>query len=368
MDKKRAEKLKKICQSINEGDWGGERKDALTFLGTSDIPHIERWHSGCYALDEAIGGGWPKGRLVEVFGPESGGKSTICYHALAEFQRAYPDEDVALVDSEYTFDPQYAQVLGVKVDQLLVCQPESGDQALNVVRQLVGLGIKLIIVDSVAALVPKSELDGDIGDVGVAKQARLLSQTMRILTGEAGQQGATIIFTNQVREKIGVRFGEKTTTSGGRALRFYCSLRVDVRRIGSEKEKDVFVSNRVKATVKKSKVCVPYKVANFIITFGRGIDATAGLFDAAIEAEIIEKKGQSYIFDGSSLGRGKANCLKKFREEPDMQEDVKNRLNRLNTGNKKVVSPMLETAATEEQEPDNNDLETQDDAVEVKDV
>ena len=368
MDKKREARLKNICKSINEGDWGGERKDAVTFLGSSDVPHVERWPSGCLALDEAMGGGWPKGRLVEVFGPESGGKSTICYHAIAEFQKAFTDEDVALIDSEFTFDPQYAQTLGVKVDQLLVCQPESGDQALNVARQLVREeNVKLIIVDSVAALVPKAELDGDIGDVGVAQQARLLSQTLRIITSEAGQHNATIIFTNQVREKIGVKWGEKTTTSGGRALRFYCSLRLDVRRIGSEKEGDVIVSNKVKATVQKSKVCVPYKVANFIITFGHGIDAMAGLFEAAVARKVIEKKGQSYIFDGSSLGRGKANALGKLREDIPMQDEVKGRLN---VGRTSKVEPGFDVkGGTEsENEPDNDDIDPENEKVKVQDV
>ena len=254
-------RLSEICSAINNGMFGGEGHDAVTYLGEEEIQTIERFSSGSIDLDEALGGGWPKGRFIEIFGPESGGKTTLVLHAIAEHQKKYPDEIVALVDSEYSFDADYAAKLGVNVRRLIVTQPTSGQQALNIMRQLIQKGVKCLVVDSVAALTTREELEGDLGDVQVADQARMMSRALRTLTTEAGTRKATILFTNQVRDKIGIAYGEKTTTPAGRALKHYASIRVHVCRIGHVKEKidgeDVIVSARTKAEVKKNKTAPP---------------------------------------------------------------------------------------------------------------
>lgn len=327
--KKREERLKKICADINKAV---EKEDAITYIGSGDAIAIERFPSGCAELDRALGGGWPRGRFIELMGPESGGKTTLCLHGIAEFQKFAPDEDVALVDTEHSFDVVYAKAIGVDTDLMLVNQPESGEQALNVVRNLVLNKVGLIVVDSVAALVPQAELDGEIGDVHVAQQARLMSQAMRMLCAEAGSRNVTIFWTNQMRDKIGVTWGDKTTTPGGRALRHYASVRVSIAPIAKIKDGDEVVGSKVRADVKKNKVAAPFKKAEFYISFGTGIDRIAAVCDAAVACKVVKKKGaQIYLPDaensknGEILGKGRLD----FIETVKKSEELFNKLSEL---------------------------------------
>ena len=323
-DQIREERVKNIVNTVNGGEFGGERKDALIYLGSREIIPIERFPSGHPGLDIALGGGWPKGRFIELYGPESGGKSTLCLHAIANHQLAFPDEDVALIDTEFSFDEEYAEALKVDRRWLLVHQPDSGEQALNVTRQLVQMGVGLIIVDSVAALTTRAELEGDLGDIQVADQARLMSRSLRTLTGEAGKRRTTIIWTNQLREKIGVTYGDKTTTPAGRALKHYASIRASIVRIGSEKEgpKDapIFVSNKVRVDVKKNKTAPPFRRADMIISFGRGIDLEAAVLDEAILQKHVVKKGSwmTLASDNNWSFQGRGKMLAAMREHPEL--------------------------------------------------
>jgi len=317
--KEREERVKKICDAINKAEG---REDTITYLGSGEALVMERFPSGCPDLDRALGGGWPKGRFIEIFGPEAGGKSTTCLHAIAEYQKAEPEKDVALIDTEFTFDESYARVIGVETSLLLVHQPDSGEQALKVVRHLIHHGVGLIIVDSVAALTPKAELEGDIGDQHVGQQARLMSQAMRILTSEAGQRNVTIFWTNQVREKIGIQYGDKTTTPGGRALRHYASVRVNVAAISKMKAGDEIIGSKVKADVKKNKTAAPFKKAEFYISFGTGIDRVAAVCDAAIVCGVVKKKGASIYLaaegntlNGQILGRGRLDFIEAVKKD-----------------------------------------------------
>ena len=318
----RAERLSKICETINKGTFGGSGKDAVTWLGSRDVIEVERFSSGCIDIDEALGGGWPKGRFVEVFGPESGGKTTATLHAVAEHQKKYPDEDCALIDTEFSFDESYAKRIGVNTKYMIVHQPESGEQALNILKQLLQAGVSCIVVDSVAALTTKAELEGDIGDTHVGEQARLMSQALKQLAAEAGKRGATVFWTNQIREKIGISYGDKTTTPAGRALRHYASIRVHIRSIGKVKEKvngeDVVVSSRNKIDVKKNKVAPPFKTAEFCISFGYGIDTIAAVLDTAIAMKIIDKRGSWLIYGTEQLGQGRAIVLDRMRKDTEL--------------------------------------------------
>ena len=320
--KKREERLKKICADINKS---AEREDAITYVGSGDALAIERFPSGCAELDKALGGGWPRGRFIELMGPESGGKTTLCLHGIAEFQKYLPDEDVALVDTEHSFDEVYARAIGVNTDLMLVHQPDSGEQALNVVRSLVLHKVGLIIVDSVAALVPQAELDGEIGDVHVAQQARLMSQAMRMLCAEAASRNVTIFWTNQMRDKIGVMFGEKTTTPGGRALRHYASIRVSIAAIAKMKDGEEIVGSKVRADVKKNKVAAPFKKAEFYISFGTGIDQVAAVCDAAVASGVVKKKkNQIYLpsadnpKEGEILGNGRLDFIEAVKKNKEL--------------------------------------------------
>ena len=327
MDKNREDRIKNICDSINK--IYSKRNDSssskvVTFLGSQERESIKRFSSGCIQLDEALGGGWPVGRLIEIYGSESSGKTSLCYHAVSEFQKAFPDDDIAWIDSEYAMDPDYAEKLDVDTDSIIFCQPESGDTALEVVRKLIQSGVKLIVIDSVAALTPKEELEGEITDSGggIAVQARLMSRALRTLNGEAGRSGSTLIFTNQVRDKPGVMWGERSTTPGGRALKFYASIRVDLRIVGSDKDGEKVVSVRVKALVKKNKVAPPLRVTNFVITFGRGIDSVASIFDIAVENKIVSKKGAWYDYGNVRIGQGRANSLEFLRDNIDLFNEI----------------------------------------------
>jgi len=313
--KSREERLKKICTNINKAE---KTEDAVTYLGSGESIKMERFSSGSPELDLALGGGWPRGRFIEVYGPESSGKTTACLHAIAEFQRAYSEEDVALIDTEFSFDEVYAQNIGVDTGLLLVHQPDNGEQAMRVVRHLIHERVGCIIVDSVAALTPAAEIAGEIGDVHVAQQARLMSQTMRILCGEAGRNRTTIFWTNQMRDKIGVQYGEKTTTPGGRALRHYASIRVGFAAIAKIKEggKDsAVVGSRIKADVKKNKVAPPFRQAIFYLSFGTGIDRVAAVCDAAVLIGIVTKRGAKIVFQDNIIASGRPNFLEVVKKD-----------------------------------------------------
>lgn len=322
----REARIARICSEINKGDWGGEDHNAVMWLGSRDAVSITRWSSGCPALDDALGGGWPKGRFIELFGPEMGGKTTAALHAIAEHQKAFPDEDVGFIDSEYAFDEEYAQTIGVDTKYLIVHQPEHGKQALNVLDELLKSGVGLCVVDSVAALTTLEELEGDIGDIQMGSQARMMSSALRRLNVESGRRQASVIWTNQVRDKIGVLYGSPETTPAGRALRHYASLRVRFNRTGHIKEGNIIVSSKTKAEVKKNKVAPPFRIAEFRITFGVGIDIVAAVLDDAIAYKVIEKRGSWLNFQGEQLGQGLTSVLAMLRQNATQVDAIRKAL------------------------------------------
>jgi recombination protein RecA len=278
--------------------------------------------TGSLALDLALGiGGLPRGRIVEVFGPEASGKTTLVYHAIAEAQRR--GGICAFVDAEHAMDPQYARRIGVDIDQLLVSQPDTGEQALEIVELLIRSGaLDVVAIDSVAALVPKAEIEGEMGDSHVGLQARLMSQALRKLAGTLNRTETICIFTNQLREKIGVMFGNPETTPGGRALKFYSSVRLDIRRIETLKEGVEAIGNRVRVKVVKNKVAPPFKQAEFDIIYGSGISWEGTVLDAALERKIVQKSGSYFSFDDERLGQGRQNATAFLREHPDVTNQI----------------------------------------------
>lgn len=344
VSKTKLTRLSAICEKINKSDWGGDNNDALLFFGEggSKIPQSERFQTGAVSLDSALGGGWPIGRVCEVYGPESSGKSTLVLHAIAEFQKAFPDDYVALIDSEFSFDMEYARSLGVNVESIIINQPESGEQALNVLEMLVDEGVKMIVVDSVAALTTQAELTSNIGDATVAAQARLMSSGLKKIVNKVSRNKSFVLFTNQVRDKIGVTWGEKTTQPGGRALRFYSSCRVALAAIGKDKEGDEVVSSRIKAVVKKNKTAPPFREAIFTITFGKGIDPVAAVFDECLSAKIIKRKGAYYDIKENRC-QGKAGALDFLRENPDILKELEDQIKDRLMGNKEDKEDKEET-------------------------
>ncbi len=302
-------------------------KGAIMKLGDDNpMMNIEAISTGSMSLDLATGiGGIPKGRIVEVFGPESSGKTTLTLHMIAEVQKT--GGKAAFIDAEHALDPEYARNLGVDVDELLVSQPDYGEQALEIAEMLVRSGaIDLVVVDSVAALVPKHEIEGAMGDSTVGLQARLMSQALRKLAGIINKTNTTIVFINQLREKIGVVYGSSETTTGGRALKFFASMRLDVRRVETIKSGDTMLGNRTKVKIVKNKVAPPFKQAEFDIMYGKGISKMGDVIDCAINAEIIDKAGSWYSFDGSRIGQGRENVKKYMEENPETFERVKGML------------------------------------------
>jgi recombination protein RecA len=278
--------------------------------------------TGAINLDAAIGiGGIPRGRITEIFGPESSGKTTLCLHVIANAQRG--GGVAAFIDAEHALDIEYARKLGVDVDNLLVSQPDSGEQALEIAEVLVrSNAVDVVVIDSVAALVPRAELEGEMGDSHVGLQARLMSQALRKLTGAINRSNTTVIFTNQIREKIGVMFGSPETTTGGRALKFYASLRLDIRRIGSIKDREVLVGNKTRVKVVKNKVAPPFKQADFDIMFNVGIDHYGIVVDLGVEAEVINKSGAWFSYGDVRLGQGRENAKAFLQENPDLAVKV----------------------------------------------
>ena len=282
--------------------------------GDHNFPLIECIPSGSTALDAALGiGGFPRGRVIEVYGPESGGKTTLTLHVIAQAQKA--GGIAAFIDAEHALDAKYAGKLGVDIDNLLVSQPDSGEQALEITEVLVRSGaIDVVVVDSVAALVPRAELEGEMGDAQMGLQARLMSQALRKLTGVVSKSKTSLIFINQIREKIGVVFGNPETTTGGRALKFYASIRVDIRRIGAIKDGDQVVGNRTRVKVVKNKMAPPFREVEFDIMYGEGISREGELLDLAVKQDIVDKSGSWFSFDGERLGQGRENAKQFLRE------------------------------------------------------
>lgn len=318
----RDKKAKAIDLAISQVDrqYG---KGSLMRLG-DDRPTLKGnvISTGCFSLDIALGvGGVPKGRIIEIFGPESGGKTTLALHIIAEAQKA--GGFAAFIDAEHALDPEYAKNLGVDIDELLISQPDMGEQALEITETLVRSGaLDLIVIDSVAALVPRAELEGDMGDSHMGLQARLMSQALRKLTGTVSKSNTCVIFVNQIREKIGVMFGNPETTPGGRALKFYTSIRMDIRRIAAIKEGTDVIGNRTRVKVVKNKVAAPFKISEFDIMYGKGISYIGDILDLAVKGDIIQKTGSWFSYGDIRIGQGRENAKGYLEENPKELEKV----------------------------------------------
>lgn len=343
MEKEREESLKNAMKQI-EKDYG---KGAIMRLGDAAANmNVEVISTGILPLDIALGvGGIPRGRIIEIYGPESSGKTTVTLHMIAEAQRQ--GGVAAFIDAEHALDPIYARNLGVDIDNLLVSQPDTGEQALEIVEALVRSGaIDIIVVDSVAALVPKAEIEGDMGDAHVGLLARLMSQAMRKLTGIISKSRTTAIFINQIREKVGTMYGNPETTTGGRALKFYSSVRLDVRKFDTVKQGTNILGNRTRVKVVKNKIAPPFKVAEFDIMYGEGVSKESSLIDIAADLDILNKSGSWYSYNGNRLGQGKDTVKDILRNQPELMAEIEGKLyemlkneavmQRLNTPTKKA--------------------------------
>ena len=326
------QKLLEAAISQIEKSYG---KGSIMRLGSKDgLVPVSVIPSGCLSLDSALGvGGFPRGRVIEVYGPESGGKTTLTLHVIAEAQKL--GGQAAFIDAEHALDPVYARKLGVDVDNLLVSQPDNGEQALEIAETLTRSGgVDVVVVDSVAALVPKAELEGEMGDPQMGLQARLMSQALRKLTAIVSKSRTCLIFINQIREKIGVMFGNPETTTGGRALKFYASMRVDIRRVQAIKEGDKVVGSRTRAKVVKNKVAAPFREAEFDIIYGEGISGEGDLIDLGVDKGLVEKTGTWLSFGGERMGQGRENARVFLKENKDIREKLENALR------KKLEIPM----------------------------
>ena len=335
------DRLKAIQGSLNEIEkkYG---KGSVFKLGESKALDIEAISTGSIGLDIALGiGGLPKGRIIEIYGPESSGKTTTALTTIAQSQKK--DGICGFIDVEHALDPVYAKALGVNIDNLIVSQPDTGEQALEIAEALISSGaIDVLVIDSVSALVPRAEIEGEMGDSHVGLQARLMSQALRKLTSTIKKTNTLVIFINQLREKVGVMFGNPETTSGGRALKFYASVRMDVRRIESIKEKDEVVANRVRVKVVKNKVAPPFKQAEFEIGFGTGINFYGELIDLGVKNDIVQKSGAWYSYKDERLGQGRAKAITYIQENPQISNEIHQRL--------------LELLTTQKDETTNEDL------------
>ncbi|MDO5529377.1 MAG: recombinase RecA [Paracoccus sp. (in: a-proteobacteria)] len=325
-DKKSADKQKALDSALAqiERQFG---KGSIMKLGADNpVAEIEATSTGSLGLDIALGiGGLPKGRIIEIYGPESSGKTTLTLHCVAEEQKK--GGVCAFVDAEHALDPLYARKLGVNLDELLISQPDTGEQALEIVDTLVRSGaVSLVVVDSVAALTPKSEIEGDMGDAQVGAQARLMSQAMRKLTASIGRSNCMVIFINQIRMKIGVMFGNPETTSGGNALKFYASVRLDIRRIGAIKDRDEVVGNQTRVKVVKNKVAPPFRQVEFDIMYGEGISKMGELIDLGVKAGVVEKSGAWYSYGDQRIGQGRENAKQFLRDNPDLALEIEDKI------------------------------------------
>ncbi len=309
-------------------------KGSIMRLGDASRMKVETISSGAITLDLALGGGLPKGRVIEIYGPESSGKTTLALHAIAEVQKA--GGVAAFVDAEHALDPAYSAALGVDIENLLVSQPDTGEMGLELVDQLVrSAAVDIVVVDSVAALTPRAEIEGEMGDAQVGSQARLMSQAMRKITGNIGKSGCTVIFLNQLRQKIGISYGNPETTTGGNALKFYASVRLDIRRIQTLKKGTEEFGIRAKVKVAKNKVAPPFRIAEFDIIFGKGISRLGCLMDLAEETGVVSRKGAWYSYNGDNIGQGRDNAIKYLEENPELAQTVE-----------QLVRQKLDTGAT----------------------
>jgi recombination protein RecA len=324
MEKREKEKALDVAIAQIEKLYG---KGSIMKMGDKGaLEPIAVLSTGSLELDGALGvGGLPRGRVVEIFGPEASGKTTLALHVIAEAQRA--GGTCAFVDAEHALDPKYAETLGVNIEDLLISQPDTGEQALDITEVLVRSGaIDVVVIDSVAALVPRAEIEGEMGDAHMGLQARLMSQALRKLTGAISKSGTCVVFINQIREKIGVMFGNPETTTGGRALKFYASVRLDIRRIAAIKDGDTVVGSRVKVKVVKNKVAPPFREAEFDIVYGEGISRAGSLIDLGTQQKIIEKSGAWYAYSGERIGQGRDNAKRFLLENPAIAAEVETKL------------------------------------------
>ncbi len=313
----RSEALKLAMAQITKQFGDG----SIMKLGDTPKMDVELLPSGSLSLDLALGGGWPKGRIIEIYGPESSGKTTLALHAIAELQKQ--GGQAAFIDAEHALDPAYAKKIGVDTANLLISQPDNGEQALEICETLVrSNAVDLIVVDSVAALVPQAEIDGDMGDAQMGLQARLMSQAMRKLTGIISKSRATVIFINQIRMKIGVMFGNPETTTGGNALKFYASVRVDIRRIGQIKDGENIAGNRTKVKVVKNKIAAPFRTAEFDVMYNEGISKAGDVLDLGVSYGILDKAGAFIKYNGETLGQGREAVKKLFKENPELMAEI----------------------------------------------
>ncbi|MCI5939245.1 MAG: recombinase RecA [Bacilli bacterium] len=301
-------------------------KGSIMKLGEKVYDNMEVIHTGSISLDMALGvGGYPKGRIIEIYGPESSGKTTFALHAIAEAQKL--GGYAAFIDAEHALDPKYAKALGVDVDNLILSQPDTGEQALEITEQLVrSNAIDIVVIDSVAALVPKVEIDGDMGDSHVGLQARLMSQAMRKLSGVISKTNTVAIFINQIREKVGVMFGSPETTSGGRALKFYASVRLDIRRVEGIKQGDQIIGNTTRIKVVKNKVAAPFKTVEVDLIYGKGVSRYGEILDLAVDRDIIDKSGAWFSYEGEKIGQGRENAKKYLEENPNLCDEIETKI------------------------------------------
>lgn len=346
VDRIGAERKKVLDATISkiERDFG---KGAVMMLGDNIDMNIETISTGSLGLDLAIGvGGLPKGRIIEIYGPESSGKTTVALHAVAEAQKA--GGLAAFIDAEHAMDPVYAKALGVDIDNLIISQPDNGEQALEIAESLVKSGvIDILVIDSVAALVPRSEIEGDMGDSHVGLQARLMSQALRKLTASTNRFKTVIIFINQLREKIGVMFGNPETTTGGRALKFYSTLRLDIRKFDTIKKNDVVVGNRTRVKVVKNKVAPPFRQAEFDIMYGEGISRAGEIVDIASQYGIIEKAGSWYSYNDMKIGQGRENVKQFLLDNQEMMEEIEGQVRRTLLKSHVSENDLIEDALSE---------------------
>ena len=329
-------------------------KGSVMKLGEFKAMNVEAIPTGALSLDIALGiGGIPKGRIIEVYGPESSGKTTLALHMIAEAQKL--GGEAAFIDAEHALDPVYAKHLGVDIDNLIVSQPDTGEQALEIAEALVRSGaIDIIVVDSVAALVPKAEIDGDMGDAHVGLQARLMSQALRKLAGVINKSNSVIVFINQLREKVGIMFGNPETTPGGRALKFYASVRMDIRKIENIKQDGDVVGNRVRVKVVKNKVAPPFREAEFDIVYGKGISKSGNILDLGINLGLVEKSGSWFGYNGTRIGQGRENAKKYLEDNPEIMKEIEEKIR--NNFNEAFEQSLGEEVIDEEQ-----DIEPEDD-------
>ena len=333
MDQNKEKALKMALSQIEKQFGSGS---IMRMGNENEIAPVDAVSTGSLSIDIALGiGGFPRGRVVEIYGPESSGKTTLTLHAVAEIQKA--GGTAAFVDAEHALDPSYAEKVGVNVEDLLVSQPDTGEQALEITDMLVrSAAVDLVVVDSVAALTPKAEIEGDMGDTHVGLQARLMSQALRKLTGNIKRSHTLVIFINQIRMKIGVMFGNPETTTGGNALKFYSSVRIDIRRTGALKKGDEIIGNETRVKVVKNKVAPPFKQANFDIMYNEGISRQSELIELGVQNNIIEKTGAWYSYDSERLGQGKENVRIYLKENPELAQEIENKIRAIFFTNKTV--------------------------------